>query len=207
MTSTVPPTEEILLAETGSGTAPRRLSALSYFATKVGGAAVSMVMVILLGFFAFKVLPGDPVATLARERQLSSDQIAQLRLQMGLDKPLWQQFVDYLVNVFTLNFGESYVYKTSVSSLIGQYFWNTILLTGTSAVLAIALGLWLRRRQSRLERTLAAAAAADTSLNAAVNQMWDAGERPTDVKTSDIRVIPYKDEDSDTRSDKPGGKR
>jgi len=146
MTSTVPPTEEILLAETGSGTAPRRLSALSYFATKVGGAAVSMVMVILLGFFAFKVLPGDPVATLARERQLSSEQIAQLRLQMGLDKPLWQQFVDYLVNVFTLNFGESYVYKTSVSSLIGQYFWNTILLTGTSAVLAIALGLWLGQK-------------------------------------------------------------
>ncbi|MCR2794293.1 ABC transporter permease [Microbacterium sp. zg.Y625] len=146
MTSTVPPTEEILLAETGAGAAPRRLSALSYFATKVGGAAVSMVMVILLGFFAFKVLPGDPVATLARERQLSSEQIAQLRLQMGLDKPLWQQFVDYLVNVFTLNFGESYVYKTSVSSLIGQYFWNTILLTGTSAVLAIALGLWLGQK-------------------------------------------------------------
>ena len=57
-------------------------------------------------------------------------------------------------------------------------------------ILIIALGLWLRRRQSRLERTLAAAAAADTSLSAAVNQAWDPGSRPSDVKTSDIRVQP-----------------
>ncbi|MCR2784729.1 MULTISPECIES: ABC transporter permease [unclassified Microbacterium] len=146
MTNTVPPTEEILLAESGSDGAPRRVSALSYFLTKLGGAAVSMVMVILLGFFAFKVLPGDPVASIARERQLSPEQIAQLRTQMGLDKPLWQQFVDYLVNVFTLNFGESYVYKMPVGELIGEYFWNTILLTGTSAVIAITLGLWLGQK-------------------------------------------------------------
>lgn len=61
-------------------------------------------------------------------------------------------------------------------------------------VAIIALGLWLRHRQSRLERTLAAAAAADTSLSAAVNQMWEPGQRPTDVKTSDIRVLPPADE-------------
>ncbi|MBD7958378.1 ABC transporter permease [Microbacterium sp. Sa4CUA7] len=146
MTNTVPPTEEILLAETGSDRAPRRTSALSYLLSKLGGAAVSMAMVILLGFFAFKVLPGDPVAGIARERQLSPEQIAQLRTQMGLDKPLWQQFVDYIVNVFTLNFGESYVYRKPVGELIGDYFWNTILLTGTSAVLAIALGLWLGQK-------------------------------------------------------------
>ncbi len=146
MTNTVPPTEEILLAETAADRAPRSSSGLTYFLTKLGGAAVSMVMVILLGFFAFKILPGDPVAGIARERQLSPEQIAQLRTQMGLDKPLWQQFVDYIVNVFTLNFGESYVYRRPVGELIGQYFWNTILLTGTSAVLAIALGLWLGQK-------------------------------------------------------------
>ncbi|MBT8798373.1 ABC transporter permease [Microbacterium flavum] len=103
-------------------------------------------MVILLGFFAFKILPGDPVARIARERQMSPEQIAQLREQLGLDKPLLEQFWTYLGNVFTLNFGESYVYKRSVSELIGEYFWNTILLTGTSAIIAIALGLWLGQR-------------------------------------------------------------
>ncbi|GAA3031380.1 ABC transporter permease [Microbacterium dextranolyticum] len=146
MSTTVPPTEAVILEEEGPESSPRGGSGWGYLGSKLGGAAISLVMVILLGFFAFKILPGDPVARIARERQMSAEQIAQLREQLGLDKPLLQQFWDYLGNVFTLNFGESYVYKTSVSSLIGQYFWNTILLTGTSAVIAIALGLWLGQR-------------------------------------------------------------
>ncbi len=146
LSTTVPPTEAVILEEEGPESSPRGGSGWGYLGSKLGGAAISLVMVILLGFFAFKILPGDPVARIARERQMSAEQIAQLREQLGLDKPLLQQFWDYLGNVFTLNFGESYVYKTSVSSLIGQYFWNTILLTGTSAVIAIALGLWLGQR-------------------------------------------------------------
>jgi peptide/nickel transport system permease protein len=146
MTNTVPPTEAVILEEATQDAAPRRTTAFSFALAKIGGAAISLVMVILLGFFAFKILPGDPVATLARQRQLGPEQIAQLRLEYGLDKPLWQQFVDYLVNVVTLNFGESYVYGTSVASLIGDYFWNTVLLTGTSAIIAIWLGLWLGQK-------------------------------------------------------------
>ncbi|GAA1657044.1 ABC transporter permease [Microbacterium flavum] len=144
MSATVPPTEAVILEEAGPRASAS--SALAYLGAKVGGAAISLVMVILLGFFAFKILPGDPVARIARERQMSPEQIAQLREQLGLDKPLLEQFWTYLGNVFTLNFGESYVYKRSVSELIGEYFWNTILLTGTSAIIAIALGLWLGQR-------------------------------------------------------------
>lgn len=146
MSEMMPSTGVVILEEEGLDEPRRRVSGARYLLRKLGGAAVSMVMVILLGFFAFRILPGDPVASITRERQLNADQVAQLREQMGLDKPLWQQLGDYLVNIATLNFGESYVYKTSVASLIGDYFWNTILLTGTSALLAIALGLWLGQR-------------------------------------------------------------
>ncbi|WP_348788802.1 ABC transporter permease [Leifsonia sp. NPDC080035] len=145
MSNATPVTEAVILEEQGEATV-RSAPALKFALSKIGGAAISLVMVILLGFFAFKILPGDPVAAMAREHPMTSEQMAQLRAQLGLDKPLWQQFIDYLGNVFTLNFGQSYVYKQSVASLIGEYFWNTILLTGTSAVLAIALGLWLGQR-------------------------------------------------------------
>jgi peptide/nickel transport system permease protein len=77
---------------------------------------------------------------------MSIEQIESLREQYGLNKPLFQQFIDFIVNVFTLNFGESYVYRRPVSDLIGQYFWPTILLTGTAAIIAIVLGLWLGQR-------------------------------------------------------------
>ena len=145
MSDAMPATEAVIIEEQGEAR-PRGVPALSYALTKIGGALISLVMVIILGFFAFKILPGDPAAAMARDRPMTPEQIQQLREQMGLDKPLWQQFGDYLVNVFTLNFCESYVYKESVASLIGQYFWNTILLTGTVAIIAIALGLWLGQK-------------------------------------------------------------
>lgn len=143
MTDAVPPTAAAI-EETDEP--PRNLGAARYILSKVGGALISLALVIILGFFLFKLMPGDPVALMAKERPMTAAQMAQLRAQLGLDKPLIEQFWNYLVNVFTLNFGTSYVYKQSVASLIGQYFWNTILLTGTSAVIAIALGLWLGQR-------------------------------------------------------------
>ncbi|MBS3181643.1 MULTISPECIES: ABC transporter permease [Leucobacter] len=146
MTNSVPPSTSAIATSASAEERPRDTSAIQYVLSKLGGAAISLGMVIVLGFFAFKILPGDPVASMARERQMTPEQMELLREQFGLNKPLWQQFFDYLVNVFTLNFGESYVYKTSVSSLIGQYFWPTILLTGTAAILAIALGLWLGQK-------------------------------------------------------------
>lgn len=151
MTNAVEPSRATVAAEDpaapqGSSATSTDTSFLKYLALKLGGAAISLIMVVLLGFFAFKIMPGDPVASVARQRALSAEQVELLREQYGLNKPLWQQFFDYLVSVFTLNFGESYVYQKSVASLIGEYFWPTVLLTGTAAVLAIALGLWMGQR-------------------------------------------------------------
>lgn len=146
MSNSVPPSTSAIATSAQAEERPRDVSAIRYFLSKLGGAGISMIMVIILGFFAFKILPGDPVATIARQRQMTPEQMDLLREEFGLNKPLWQQFFDYLGNVFTLNFGQSYVYKTSVSSLIGQYFWPTVLLTGTAALLAIILGLWLGQK-------------------------------------------------------------
>ena len=113
MSNPVPPSTSAIATRAPAEEQPKGVGALRYFLVKLGGAAISLAMVILLGFFAFKILPGDPVASIARERGMSAEQADQLREQLGLNKPLWQQFVDYLGNVFTLNFGTSYVYRTS----------------------------------------------------------------------------------------------
>ena len=121
-------------------------SGWAFLGRKVGGAVISLVLVVILGFFAFRIMPGDPVLAMAKQRPMTAAQMDQMRSQLGLDRPWWSQFCRYLADIFTGNLGESYVYKQSVASLIGQYFWNTILLTGTAAVIAIALGLWLGAR-------------------------------------------------------------
>lgn len=143
---------------------PAGASFLSYLGRKLGGAAISMLMVILLGFFAFRILPGDPVAKIARERPMTAEQVAALRAEYGLDKPLLVQFWDYLTGIFTGDMGESYVYQQSVSSLIAQYAWPTLLLTGTAAIIAIVLGLWMGQLAAWKRNSLFDRATTGTSL-------------------------------------------
>lgn len=146
MSSSVPPSTSAISTEAHAEEPKRDTSLIRYVLSKLGGACISLVMVVLLGFFLFRILPGDPVARIARERPMTPEQIEVLREQYGLNGSVWEQFIEFIGNVFTLNFGISYVYNQSVSDLIGQYFWNTILLTGTSAIIAIILGLWLGTR-------------------------------------------------------------
>lgn len=117
-----------------------------YAALKASGAAISLVIVVALGFFAFRVLPGDPAISMTRGRRVSADQVEQLRKQFGLDQPLLVQFWNYLVGLAHGNLGTSYTYNLPVTDLIGSRLWPTLLLTGTAAILSIALGLWLGQR-------------------------------------------------------------
>ncbi len=142
-TDVIPPGKAAIAEQQDEGRESHRQSFLGYLLAKIGGAAISLVMVVILGFFAFRILPGDPVRKIAQSRPMTAEQIAQLRHQYGLDQPMLAQFWNYLTNIATGNFGESYVYGKPVSELIAQYFWPTIALTGTSAILAITLGLWM----------------------------------------------------------------
>ena len=122
----------------GGSTLPR------YVAVKAGGALISLAMVIVLGFFSFRILPGaDPAINMTRGRQVSPAEVERLRQQFGLDQPLIVQFLRYVGDLFTGDLGTSYVYNQPVSALIVDKIGPTLLLTGTAAVISIALGLWL----------------------------------------------------------------
>lgn len=126
---------------------PRRGSSwLHYIGLKAGGSAVSLIMVIVLGFFAFRILPGDPVRSLADGRQVTAEQMDILRRQYGLDQPLLGQFWRYLTDLFQGKLGDSYTYNRPVMELIGDRIGPTLLLTGTAALLSVVLGLWLGQR-------------------------------------------------------------
>ncbi|HEX5121469.1 MAG TPA: ABC transporter permease [Pseudonocardiaceae bacterium] len=129
-----------------AGSATRSAGTARFVATKLGGAVISLLLVVVLGFFLFRVLPGDPVQTMIRDRPTTPAQIAQLRERLGLDKPLIVQFADYLGGLLHGDLGTSYLYQQPVSTLLLQRLWPTVLLVGTATVLAAALGLWLGTR-------------------------------------------------------------
>ncbi|MFD5538652.1 ABC transporter permease [Streptomyces sp. NPDC127079] len=121
---------------------------LRYGAGKAGGAVVSLLAVLVTGFFLFRLIPGDPVRTMTGGRPISATQLAQYRKEFGLDLPLWEQFTDYCRKALTGDLGTSYQFHTPVVDKIGEALPNTLLLTGTAFVIYTALGVFLGTRSA-----------------------------------------------------------
>ncbi len=132
-----------LASPTVAGSAHARLSFGRYLLTKLAAAVVSFAVTLVIGFILFNLMPADPVATLTRGRPTSPAQLAELRRQLGVDLPLWQQFLHFVGNILRFKLGYSYTFQRSVASLIGERLWPTLLLMGTSTLISVALGLWL----------------------------------------------------------------
>lgn len=119
-----------------------------YVTGKVAGALGSLAFMLVFNFFLFRVLPGDPVRTLARNRLVSEKQMDELTRTLGLDQPLPQQFLTYLQNTFTGELGLSFKYRVPVADLIADRLWPTLLLVGTGTLLATVIGLWIGVRSA-----------------------------------------------------------
>jgi peptide/nickel transport system permease protein len=123
---------------------PRRW--VGYLASRLAGGLVSLFLVAVLGFFLFRVLPGDPARTMTRSAPVSAEQLAELRARLGLDQPLWKQFADFMANLVRGDLGISYTYSRPVSSLIAERLGPTVLLVGTATGLAALVGMWIGTR-------------------------------------------------------------
>jgi len=92
--------------------------------------------------FAFvRVLPGDPVLLMAGERGVSPERHAQLLAQLGFDRPLWEQYLNYVWNLLHGDFGQSLVTKKPVIEEFFTLFPATIELAVCAIIVAILLGI------------------------------------------------------------------
>ena len=130
-------------AVSGPEEGPERSDFWSYLARKVGAAIVSFIMLLVVGFIIFSLMPSDPVSALTRGRPTSDAQMNQLRHDLGLDQPLWERFLTFVGNTLRGDLGYSYEYHQPVSTLIADRLWPTLLLMGTSTLISIWLGLIL----------------------------------------------------------------
>ncbi|MET8951734.1 ABC transporter permease [Streptomyces sp. NPDC004533] len=121
---------------------------LRYAAGKAAGAVVSLLAVLVTGFFLFRLIPGDPVKFMTGGRPVSVQQLAAYRREFGLDLPMWQQFTDYCGKALTGDLGTSYQFRAPVIDKITEALPNTLLLTGTAFVLYSALGIVLGTRSA-----------------------------------------------------------
>lgn len=94
----------------------------------------------MLIFTLARVIPGRP-ARLALGARATDEAVEQLRRQMGLDDPLWVQYVDYMGGLLHGDFGQSLVTNRNVATDIAQFFPATFELTTVAMLIAIAVGV------------------------------------------------------------------
>jgi len=94
----------------------------------------------LVGFFAIHLVPGDPIQIMMHGHA-SPETVAAARAQLGLDRPLLEQYGRFLKLAVTGDFGQSIIQKQAVGSIVGERVLPTVLLLLCSTVLAILLAL------------------------------------------------------------------
>jgi len=129
---------------------------VNYWGRRIAGALLVLGLVLALNFLLFRLMPGDPVASIVDPR-FSPEAKEQLRRVYGLDKPLPVQFVLYVKSTLSFDFGISFLTGRPVMDELRSRVPNTAILLGTSLLLSAALGTWLGikaalRRGSLLER-------------------------------------------------------
>jgi peptide/nickel transport system permease protein len=84
---------------------------IGYLARRAAVLVATLLAVATFHFFLFRVLPGDPIRLMARAGNLTPDAIAKLRAFFGLDQSLPEQYLIYLRNLLTGQFGMSLTYR------------------------------------------------------------------------------------------------
>jgi peptide/nickel transport system permease protein len=123
----------------------------------------TIIFVLILNFFIFRILPGDPARAGIRDPRLTVEAQEAIRVRFGLDKPvvncfdslnpmrlgncnvnpLDTQLFIYIGNLLKGEMGYSYHSNRPVNEFLGERLWNTLLLIGVGQIIAIILGMGL----------------------------------------------------------------
>ncbi len=99
---------------------------------------------ITFNFFVFRLMPGDPVAIILSGNMIANQPLLaeRLREMWGLNQPIHIQFILYIQNMLTFNFGISFSQGfRPVIEMIAARLPNTLLLMGTAAIITIVIGV------------------------------------------------------------------
>jgi peptide/nickel transport system permease protein len=108
--------------------------------TRLAGAFAVLVLVSLMSFAIIWLVPGDPTAAFL-DTSATPEQVARLREQLGLDKPMLFQMLDWYGRILHGDLGHSILLNRSVTAAILERLPVTLSLAGTALVLALVAGV------------------------------------------------------------------
>jgi len=107
---------------------------------RLSGLVVVIFGVLLLTFLLIHVVPGDPVEVMLGDSATQADR-SQLRIELGLERPLAQQFAIYLTKITHGDFGQSIHTKTPIANLIKTHYPATLKLATLALLIALTIGI------------------------------------------------------------------
>jgi peptide/nickel transport system permease protein len=116
---------------------------LSYLAKRLIFAFITIFIIMTLNFVIFRLMPGNPVSMIIDVVRLRPEQVQRLNELFGVNKPLWEQYIQYLIQTFQGFYGYSFYTQHPVADDIFERLPNTLLLVGTATALSILIGMVL----------------------------------------------------------------
>ncbi len=102
-----------------------------------------LLLISVISFIAIHAAPNSFLAAGELNPNMTPQTIAQLQAIYGLDQPLWKQYIDWIINLLTLNFGVSFVSGAEVSSEILKRLPITLTINIISMLVAFSLSVYL----------------------------------------------------------------
>ncbi|WP_092891781.1 ABC transporter permease [Roseicitreum antarcticum] len=104
---------------------------------------VLLVIVSIIGFVVLNLIPGGPLAQYALDPGMTQDDRIRIAAQLGLDRPLWVQYLDWASGMLQGDWGTSFRDGNPVLTVIGRHVYATLLLMGSATVIAVSIGTWI----------------------------------------------------------------
>jgi ABC-type dipeptide/oligopeptide/nickel transport system permease component len=111
-----------------------------YIARRLLAAVPTLLAVLTLVFVIVRIVPGDPAIAILGDRA-TPDAVAALQARLGLDRPIWAQYVAFLEQALTGNFGNSMITERPILADVAAALPHTIDLTVAAMLIGTAIGV------------------------------------------------------------------
>ncbi len=118
------------------------MSRLGYLAQRLALSFPVLLFGTSIAFFIVYLSPIDPVSAILGNNT-TPEAVEQVRENLGLNQPLWQQYYNYIIDLWTFNFGQSWVISpgTPASEVLWNYTPRTVWLGFWSVLIALFIGI------------------------------------------------------------------
>ncbi|WP_037468512.1 ABC transporter permease [Sinorhizobium fredii] len=114
-----------------------------FLLNRLSQSLVLLLIVSVIGFVVLNLIPGGPLAQFGLDPGMTQADLDRLKEQLGLNRPLWMQYLDWAWRLVQGDWGHSFRDGAPVLDVIGRHLVATLLLMGSSTVIAIAIGTWI----------------------------------------------------------------